>query len=436
MFNHTQSQPPKYELLPESMVEIFKFYSDVRDPYELNYTWISHRYSFPETSGMYSDSVTKKWIMSYMAVLFLRQYTIIPYLITMKPLDFPTVPTTQGAIKQWIDGLDFFRILVSEHLQNSVLLKTLNLDFITEEWCNENQKLYPLTFIDNFKLNLEQAYKVNAETLPISAKKVSEFENATKNIIESTIKELKKINNSIEIKDSDTDKWYVNGQQMLQDKDAFSENPEVYHIDFESFLSSVVSRRLKNGIGETFGYKKSKSFLLKPEEFFKAVDNLGIDENYIIVNFGVNIDFYIDHLKVSELSAIKYKRTDIYSLGSSYCVRDSFFILKKSNLPDITTRPIDKEIITKYTLKKISDTLNLYSSVIDLNETSQEIFNENKQDKSDDELKKSVLLSVIISTEIKWKKNIEVIQLRQYSEFYQEGVPNKLDDVKLINNKA
>lgn len=435
IFNHTQSQPPKYELLPESMFEIFKFYSDVRDPYELNYTWISHRYSFPETSGINSDSVTKKWIMSYMAVLFLRQYTIIPYLITMKPLDFPTVPTTQGEIKQWIEGLDFFRKLVSEHLQNSLLLKTLNFDFITQEWCNENQKPYPLTFIDNFKLNLEQAYKANAETLPISAEKVSEFENSTKEIIESTLIELQKINNSTEIKESDTDKWYVNGQQMLQDKDAFSENPEVHHINFESFLSSVVSRRLKEGIGETFGYKKSKSFLLKPEDFFKAVDNLGIDENYIIVNFGINLDFYINHLKVSELSTIKYKRTDIYSLASSYYVRDSLFILKKSDLPDITTRPIDKDIITKYTLKKISDTLNLYSSVIDLNKTSEEIFNENKHDKSDDELKKSVLLSVIISTEIKWKKNIEVVQLRQYSEFFQDGVPNKLDDVKSINDK-
>lgn len=435
MFNHSQSQPLKYELLPESMLEIFKFYSDVRDPYDLNYNWISHRYPFPETSGINSDSVSKKWIMSYMAVLFLRQYTISPYLITMKPLDFPPTPTMQGEIKQWIEGLDFFKKLVFEHLQNGVLLKTLNIDFITQEWCNQNNKLYPLTFIDNFKSILEQAYNANAQTLPISAKKVSEFENATKENIESTIEELQNISNSTTIQDDNSDKWYVNGQQMLQDKDAFSENSEVHHINFESFLSSVVSRNIKESIGEIFGYKKSKSFLLKPEEFFKAVDKLVIDENYVIVNFGVNLDYYINQLKVSELSANKYKKTDIYSLESSYYVRDSLFILKKSDLPNITTKPIDNDTITKYTLKKISDTLNLYSSVIDLNSTTEEIFNENKQDKSDDELKKSVLLSIILSTEFKWKKNIEVVQLRQYSEFFQEGVPNKLDEVKKINDE-
>ena len=64
----------------------------------------------------------------------------------------------------------------------------------------------------------------------------------------------------------------------------------------------------------------------------------------------------------------------------------------------------------------------------------EEVYNENKQDKSDDEMRKSVLLNIIISTEFKWKKNIEVIQLRQYSEFFQKGIANKLDDVKPIDN--
>lgn len=105
IFNHTQSQPPRYELLPKSMHEIFKFYFDLRDPYERNYTWISHQYPFPELSGLNADYVIKKWIMSYMAILFLRQWTIYPYLLTMRPLDFPPIPTTQGEIKEWIDGL-------------------------------------------------------------------------------------------------------------------------------------------------------------------------------------------------------------------------------------------------------------------------------------------------------------------------------------------
>lgn len=435
MFIHTQSQPPKYELLPESMYEIFKFYFDVRDPYERKYTWISHQYPFPDLSGLNADYVIKKWIMSYMAILFLRQYTIQPYLITMKPLDYPPLPDTQGEIKQWIDGLDFFKKLVSEHLQNIELLKTLGLDFITEQWCEENQKIFPIIFIESLKSNLEGAYNTNALNLPISEEKVLQFENTTTSVIETTVENLMLVNNEIEIEDENTDKWYVNGQRMLQSKDAFSNNPEVHHIDFDSFLASVLSRSLKEGLSETFFYKRTKSFLLKPEDIFKAIERLAIDNEYVIINFGLSLDYFINQLNVDELSTNKYKDINIYSFNGSHLVRDSLFILKKSDLPKISTRPIDADLIAKYSLKKISDTINLYSSVIDLNNTSEEIFNENKQDKSDEELRKSVLLNIIISTEFKWKKEIEVIQLNQHSEYLQKGIANKLDDVKPIEKE-
>jgi hypothetical protein len=435
IFNHTQSQPPKYELLPESMQEIFKFYFDVRDPYERKYTWISHQYPFPELSGLNADYVIKKWIMAYMAVLFLRQWTIYPYLITMRPLDFPPTPPTQGEIKQWIDGLDFFKKLVSEHLQNKELLKTLNLDFITLEWCAENQKPFPIKFIEDFKITLESAYHSNALTLPLSNEKIQQFENSTREIVESAIEKFKPINNITAIQDVNADKWYINGQRMLQSKDAFSENPEVLHMEFDSFLASVVSRSLNDGLGEIFFRKESKSYLLKPEDFFKAIDKLAIDESFVIVNFGINLDYFITQLKVSELSQDKYKNTAIYSFNGSQIVRDSLFVLKKSDLPNISTRPIDADIIAKYFLKKISETINLYTSIIDLNNTSEEVFYENKNDKSDDELRKSVLMSIIVSTEFKWKKNVELIQLRQYSEYFQKGIANKLEDIEPMDEK-
>ena len=56
-----------------------------------------------------------------------------------------------------------------------------------------------------------------------------------------------------------------------------------------------------------------------------------------------------------------------------------------------------------------------------------------KKDKSIEELKKSVLLSLIISAEIKWKKEIEIIQLEEYSEYSQNGIVAKLEDVHPID---
>lgn len=434
VFNHTNSQPPKYELLPESMHEIFTFYLKVRDPYDREYTWISNQYPFPEQSGLHSDSVVKKWISSYMAILFLRQYTIVPYLITMKPLDYPSIPITQGEIKGWIDGLDFFKKLIIEHLNNKELLKELHLNFITKEWCTENDKVYPLDFIDVFKSNLQEAYENNALTLQISEEKVIQFENSTKEEIEKILELVSLISNSEEI-EGDSDKWYVSGERMLQSKDAFSENPEAHHIDFDSFLASVLKNKIVQEIALTFLRKNTKTYLFKRADFFDAMDKLGLTNQHIIVAFGLNIESYINTSKIVNLSNEKYKETDIVSFQGFPFVNTSVFILAKSDLPKISTKPISEERIERYSLKKISDKINLYSSVIDMNNTSEEIFIENKEDREDDELRKSVLETISFSVEILWEKDIKVIQLIEFSEYRQRGLPNKLTDIEPFSGK-
>jgi len=431
IFSYTDSHPPKYELLPESMVEIFDFYNQVHDPYDIKYPWISKKYTFPEQNGLKSNSVIKKWIASYMAILFLRQYTIISYLSYMKPLDYPQIPQTQSEIKQWIDSIDFFKKLVSEHLKNEELLRTLRLDVITKKWCQENEKKYPLDFLDEFTNKLQERYEINALDLPIDKDKVNQFNILTKESIESTLAEYKKINNIEELGEN-VDKWYFNGEHMLQGKEAFT-NPEVLYIDFDSKLASVLSRKIKEGIASTFLYKRKKSYLLKPNDIFKGIDKLKIDKDYIIIGFGFWTDYYVGELKVNGLSKNKYKGVSIYNFQSSMVVNNSLFILKKLDLPIISTKPIAEDTREKYSLEKISKYYELYSSVIDLNNATEEIFNESKHGKKEDEVRKSVLLSIIVLIEIVWKKNIQIVQIIEHSEYRQMGLPNNLNEIGQIN---
>jgi hypothetical protein len=430
LFSYTNSQPPKFELLPESMNEIFNFYFTIRNPYDRKYIWISNIYPFPKQSGLYADSIIKKWISSYMTLLFLRQYTINPYLVTMKPLDYPPIPKTQGEIKEWIDGLDFFKELIQEHLDNSNLHRELNLSHITMDCCIEKNKVFPIDFIDNFKIQLLDEYHNNALSLQLHLDKIKVLENSTKYIIENTLTELSLVSNSINIDDK-SDKWYFNGQRMLQSKDAFSENPEVHHIDYDSVLATSLSKNIKEGVLSTFLFKKSKSYLLKPVDIFNAIESLNIDEQFIIVCFGVNLDYFIGDLKIQSLEKGKYKNIIIVQFESSRLVKSSFFILKRKDLPQITTKEISPEIISKYSLSKISDYIELYISVIDLNSTSQEIIEENRQEKEDeDEVRKSVLISIMISAEIKWKKGIEMIHIIQHTEYSQNGLPNNISELQ------
>lgn len=422
LFDYTTSIPPRYELLPESMNEIFHAYNVMRDPYDRKYPFIEHVFPFPEMSGLNSGNVIKMWISSYMALLFLRQYTIYPYLITMQPLAYPQPPKTQGELRQWIENLPFFKKLVSQHLENKKLLEVTSLDFITREWCETNKVAYPLDFIDSLKTNFEGIYEKNSKNLPLLNSKVDRFIDVSKSIVENAILSYKAIQNSGNLGD-DPAKWYVEGRRMVQGKDAFSENPEADHLNFDTILGSLMKDEIHERIASTFMYQTSKTFVLKPENIFKAIDLIGTD-SHIVIGFGVDLTNYISELEITTLTSkiVRYEGARI--------IEPSFFIIRKEDLPVITTLPIDDAIVKKYDFKKISDTLNLYASLIDLNKASEGLILELKEENGENDLKKSVLLTIGLRLQIEWRKEMRLVQLVEYSEYRQSGLPNTLADIK------
>ncbi len=427
IFSYTQSHPPKYDLLPENMTEIFQFYSEFRNPYNTKYIWISHLYPFPDPRGITSDRIIKKWISSYFTLLFLRQYSIIQYYIPT----FPTIPKSQSEIKSWIDAMDFFEKLVTEHLNNKELLSATNLDFITPKWYNKNKKQHPIHFIKELKKKLEEGYEQNAKKASISENKVKQFEQSTKDKIEETVNNLYEIKNKEPI-EGDTDKSSISGIRTLYQKDAFSKNKEIHYVDFNSFLASGLSDYIKYGVREIFDLKKTKTYLLKQEDLFRAVDKLKINSDYIIIAFHTGLDYYVNQLKDPKLTTEKYGDIDIIYLSNTTVVSYSLYVIKKSDLPNISTKEIDEKEIKEYSLKKISDDFNLYASIIDLNKASKEILNKHRDDKTEDEARKYVLMTISILIEVKWKKNINLVCLKEYSMYRQDGLPNDIEEVKAI----
>jgi hypothetical protein len=47
-----------------------------------------------------------------------------------------------------------------------------------------------------------------------------------------------------------------------------------------------------------------------------------------------------------------------------------------------------------------------------------------------EQLQKSVLVCVLLNATIKWKKNVNITQVQLFSEYKNNGLPNKLDDIK------
>ena len=430
-FNYTQSIPPQYELLPDTMDEVFGLYFNFRDPYEMKHPWISNRYGFPDLGGLNSDGIIKQWICKYVALLFIRQYSIVPHLITMKPLNYPRIPPTQGEKRQWIDNLDYFKRLVEEVLNNKELLSITGLDFVTDEWCEKYKQPKPIEFKEKVKQNVIDSFEGTEIEQPVSPAKVQKFKDTSAAILKPIFEEYKSIDNSSEL-NGDLNKWYVNGQSHIIDKSGFADNQDAEHINFDSFLPESFSIKFRNAISEIFVLASSASYLLNSEDIVQGISRLGISaKDYVIVSFGIEIT---ELIKKDSNDSLKDIKIIYFNHRNYHLVGDSLFILKIADLPKLNYKELKPEEIEKYSLDKTINDYNLYTTVVDLNLSSdlRETFAEDSNGK---DLRKSVYMAIFISLEVQWKKNIHCIQIKQASAYRERGIINNLSDIKSIAEK-
>lgn len=433
IFRYTTSIPPKYELLPESMDEIFNLFIQFRDPYEERYTFISNMYPFPDIDGLHSDGLIKRWVCQYIAVLLLRQYTIVPYLVYMEPLKLPSMPNSQGEKKQWIDNLDYFNSLVEEVYHDQELKAVLGLDFLDDQWCKDNNKLNPVEIVLETKSKVSESFERAEVEQEISDEKSQQFFDSSKKLLVDTFEECKELCNQKSVDDS-YDKWYVFGGRTIMDKSAFAENQGVHHMNFDSILASMLSRRIMSGFSETFFMAKSSAYILKPEELFEGLKKLKPNsDDHVIVSFGLNLEYFKDMYGINELNQNSFNGIKIVSPSqfNNRIVGESLFVLNKSDLPYLLHLEPELDEINKYSLEVLNKPYQIYGSIIDLNKF-QELKDELEGVNSNQDLSKSIFLYLAFKTEIRWKKNIKSIMLRAYSQFDDRGIPNKLSEIKKI----
>lgn len=429
-FRFTSSIPPRYELLPNSMKQVVELYLKFYDPYENKFPFITHKYYFPDLEGLNADYTVKKWICAYVGVLFLRQYTLIPHYIYDKPLDFPSIPQTARDKRMWIDNLGYLKDLVKETLSNELLLETLNLRFISKEWCDNSKVPFPTDFIEEIITRVKNEYEKQKEEQELSEAKIDNFYNAIKRIIPPAFQTYVPLNNGQEIKE-DYKQLFIMGEYILFDKSSYATDQETETLNYDSFLPDALSSKIHRGMSEIFHSMKTKTYLFQAKDIFTAIDRLDVNsEEHIILNFGNYLPHFINDIKVPDLSIEEYKKIKIFTFKqfNYQLIGESFFILRKTDLPNIEYLEIDKEIIDKFQLKLLSAEHKLYGSVLDLfkHKDLQKDYLENS---SQSEINKSALLYIAFSNRIRWRDKIKVVQIRSHSRVFTKGSTNDLKDI-------
>jgi len=424
LFEYTQSEPPAYALLPETMSDIFYWVENFSNEFKNRKIPIDSKYYFPELDNLGNSRQVNYWICSYISILFIRQYSLHQYYTFQDFTALPKLPDDILELSSWLDSVSFFERCLNDILINTELIKVLGYNKIVEV----NQGDFKI-FINKLTESIRDKIGKQKFDAQLSAEKINSFYIKSNNIITGAFKEYDSIFTATtddSFPESEL-KLSINGAKTLMSKSAFTDG-DLSGFNYDSvFAEIIVMNKIKRIIPYSFNIAKTKRYLLNKENILLSIDKLiGNKQDIIIIGF--NIGFQLRRIleECSFRNQVKYvPSTDNHS-------QDILYILRKSYLPIIEHKEIiDEEPELK--LLPINNELKIYASVIDINkEENKSIKDKWHLEITDDNLDLKVQIAISFLSVIYWKDNREIIQISIASEFREQGIQNDINDIESL----
>lgn len=434
IFAYTQSEPPDYVLFPSSTSEVYSWFLEFQDDYRSPIDFINMRYAFPELDGLSADRTIRYWISRYIILHFLILYKRHKYYITQEFNSIPHLPESISEQKYWLEFVDPFRSLLNSVLEDKILLRALKLEFITDEWCSESKKMTPFEIIQKLKQQLQESINFKEISQEIDSDKRQEFNDFNRTIINETITEYSGVVNKKLIEEN-YNHWSNAGFIAIFDKSAFCTDQGVHYANTTSFLGNQFSTMFKLAFSDILFQKKEKTLMLPETDLLRGLENFKLDKDkHLVIAF--DLSYLLDNwgsngVIITSENKYNYNGLDIYNFNvcNHLLVGRSMFIIDKINLPSVLFKHLDNETVAKYKLELIDESIKLYGNVIDLYK-EPEIRKEQSATNPDKDLNKFVLAYLGIYTEFRLKQNIKLVQLKQYIDYKEKGLPNSLSDIE------
>lgn len=422
IFSYSQQTPPKYELLPYNMRDIFEQIEYFRNENKQIPRFIIgfNRYRFPNLDSVGTNKQVVFWICCYLCVLFIRQYKLLKTLYYSNTTNQPylnDLPLME--LYNWKESITYFKFCLNKVLEDREALEQLEL------W-----NTYELKYseIDKFIIELEQSIDKyisdKKERAELSQEKIKQFYASSKKILENCLEEYLPINNP---EDFDTDfKVTFSGESVLFNKSCFVDD-DIPCMDYDSNLANFISSySIPRDISNGFLIAKTNRYLLNNNNLLEGMDRIIQDKEDIVI-----IVFSGGYETTQKIENSKYKENVIYLPAIDF--KNTIFILEKSNLPRIEKSDISEEVKQELQVKKISDKWNIYGTIIDINLPENEAIKEKWIDDINyyqKENKLQILLGLLFVGHIKFKSDRKIIQININNEFEVLGTENKLSDLE------
>lgn len=432
----TNQEPPKYVLVPERMEDVIKRYMDIsKKGGYVNPVYYEQRYPFPRISGVNSEGIIQMWIKRYLSVLFLRQYKLHSYYIHSDPLKMPTPPTDLGEMKHWNEELEYLKYYIKGYLKNRKILKILGLKELSDKkWFKKNQKEKPSDLLNKLKKEIDEKFENKKNNQEIDPDILSEFKKKTNRILINAFDSYSGLFcGKIE---ANYKSLYIGGRYQVMEKAGFSANQEVAYLNSDTVVAEGVALEFGNISLNSLVLMNPKKYILKEGDIFKAIDKLSLDfSEHIIVAIGVNMSYFLmlntEGLR-QEGEDWFYNQVKIVNINNQMndLVRQSFFILKKADLPAIVHNEVSENIVEKFKLDKIEELRLIYANILDLNKPENQHIKNDIPNTNTEDLSKLVIVCVGMNTEIRYKTKTNCFQLKIFYQFDDRGPVNSLSDIQ------
>lgn len=414
ILTYSQSIPPVYPLLPQTMDEIFYWFNHFNNVFKTIEEPIDRKYPFPGLDNLGISNKVNHNVCLYIAVLFIRQFTLTAYYTNQDFKNFHNLPSELSDLYSFFERLDYFKNCISIILENGELLKALDYKLPSEEVISEFDRLAVeiKEKIDNIKLSTS-----------LSAEKIERFKNSTADILDRGFKVFDKIINTGELAEVD-EKFItsINGQLFLSSKSSFVDG-DIPNLNYDTvYADGIVKEKLNYYIPNAFLFARTDRYLLDEEDFIKGIEKIiNKKSDYIIICFNPSYQTR-DIVDKSE-----YKDQIVYLPTSNSHMRDCLFLLEKKDLPKIEFKDISELDKEKFDPQLIDKVRNIYATVIDVNTDDKAKLK--AEYVRTDKVELQVLLLISFLCIIKWNKDRKIIQLNLNTPYKERGILNDLDDI-------
>ncbi|MFD1016200.1 hypothetical protein [Winogradskyella rapida] len=415
ILSFSQSQPPSYPLLPQTMDEIFYWFDQFSNEFKSRAEPIEYKYFFPEIDNLGISRNVSHNICLYISLLFVRQFTQQTIYVYQNFKIFHRLTDDLQELYSYNDRLPYFKNCIETILSNKILLDTLNYKVEIEE---------VIKTFDDLDKKIKEKIDITKLNANLSTDKIQTFKNSTKQNIKDALDKYKIIENKNDFSNvDDSIVTSINGELIVSSKSSFTDN-DIPNMNFDSVYSQhIANNKIKYFLPNSFLLARTEKYLIERKQLIAGFERIIKDfKDKIIVAIGLGYE------SNQLITASKFKDILVEIPSTNNSLSDTFFILDKKDLPKFESKDLPQKEIDKFDLTLLDKNYKLYSNVIDINLPKNSSLKEEYSTKDEKELKVLILISFILL--IKWKKDRKITMLSLTSPFQERGIVNELDDLK------